>query len=75
MSARVVTLGKRTNLQLCDADDAAAESAAGVAGGLAEFVAALAEVVLVGVHDDGAAEDRVGSGQRQESVTHVELKE
>ena len=38
-------LGRR-DLQLCDADDAAAESAARVARRLAQLVAALAEVVL-----------------------------
>ena len=36
------------DLQLCDADDAAAESAARVARRLAQLVAALAEVVLKG---------------------------
>ena len=36
------------DLQLCDADDAAAESAARVARRLAQLVAALAEVVLEG---------------------------
>ena len=61
-------------LQLGDADDAAAESPASVSGGLAEFVAALAEVVLVGVDNHGATEDRVGPGKREERVAHVNLK-
>ena len=62
------------DLQLGDADDAAAESPSGVPGRLAELVAALPEVVLVGVDDHGAAEDGVGPGKGQEGVAHVNLK-
>ena len=53
---------------LRDADDATGLPGAGVARGLAELVAALAEVVGVGVHHQGAAEDGVLSGQGDEAV-------
>ena len=36
-------------------------------------MSALAEVVDVGVHDEGAAEDGVGAGQGEEAVLYINL--
>ena len=58
---------------LCDANDPAGGPGAGIAGGLAELVAALAEVVLVGVNHDGAADDGVLAHQRDHPVRDVHL--
>ena len=58
---------------LCDANDPTGGPGAGIACGLAELVAALAEVVLVGVDHDGAADDGVLAHQRDHPVRDVHL--
>lgn len=54
-------------------NDSAAKTSAGVAGSLAQFVSADAEIVDISVNDDGAADDVVDSAQRDLFVGNVDL--
>ena len=58
---------------LSDADDAAGRTSAGVTGGLALLVPALAEVVGAGVNDDGAAQHALGADQLHMVVRYAAL--
>lgn len=62
-----------TTRLLSNTDNAASGTAASVASLLALLVAALAEVVGAGVHDDGAAEDALGADQLDVLVGHGAL--
>lgn len=56
-----------------DTDDTTGETRARVARRLAQLDATEAEIVHIGVHDHGAANDRMGSVQLDEMIGEVEL--
>lgn len=60
-----------TQLLVCaQANNAAGDAGASVAGGLGVVEAAAAQVVLARVHNDGAADDGVGAAEGDEAVGH-----
>jgi len=63
---------RRHRRLFADADNAAGESSAGVARGETELVAALAEVVDVGVDDHRASDDGQWAGQRDGGVGNLD---
>lgn len=61
-------------LDLGRSNNSTSDARSSVAGGLAELVSAQAQVIGIGVHDQGAAHNVVGSGQRDLGVADVHLE-
>jgi hypothetical protein len=55
------------------ANDTAGKTGASVAGGLGVLVVSLAEIIFVGVHDDGTSDDRVGSFELDDLVSERDV--